>query len=144
MKNNWFLFILLFSFQVNAQIENGPQAAIESVFQALSTRDEVALRSFCTTDIIIVEDAKLWTIDTLVSYIRKPVPHGYKRENTFKFLKTVLEGSIASITYENEARVFGNGKKYLIIWMETAVLVKEENKWKLKILHSTTKERQQL
>jgi hypothetical protein len=144
MKMTLFFYIVLFSIQANAQIEKEPQGVIESVFQALSDRDEVTLRSLCTKDIIIVEDAKLWTIDTLANYIRKPLPEDYKRENQFKFLKHVVDDSIACITYENEARVSGKGKKFLIIWMETAVLIREENKWKLKILHSTTKERRQL
>ena len=137
-------FILLLSVPSKAQNENELQAVISGVFQALSDRNENDLRTLCSSDLLVVEDAKLWSIDSLVFYVRKPVPDDYKRENSFKFINSVVKNDIACVTYENTASITGKKNHYLIVWMETAILVRDEERWKLKILHSTTKEKRKI
>jgi hypothetical protein len=137
-------FILLISLQAKAQNENEPQAVISAVFQAISDRNEEKLRTLSSNDLLIIEDAKLWSIDTLIKSLRKPVPQDYKRENNFQFISQVVKNDIACVTYENKASITGNNNHYLIVWMETAILVRVEEKWILKILHSTTKEKRKI
>ena len=135
---------MLTAFVSNAQNAKEQQNVIKQVFQAMSDRNEPILRSLCTKDIVIVEDAKLWNIDSLTLYLKKPIPNDYKRINSFKFISEVTNDNISSITYENQANISGKGNQYVIIWIETAILIREESKWKLKVIHSTTKEKRKI
>lgn len=144
MKTKFLLLFLLVNFQLSAQGTPDAQSVIVQVFDAISERNEQKLRSLCTEDILVIEDAKLWNIDSLTSFMTKPVPPDYKRINTFKIISNITSDSISCISYENTAQISGKGNRYEIVWMETAILTLETNQWRLKLLHSTTKERRKL
>jgi hypothetical protein len=144
MKKTIVLLFIFTAFVSNAQSPKEPQNVIVQAFQALSDRNEINLKSFCTDDIIIVEDAKLWNMDSLIFHIKSPTPNDYKRVNSFKFISDVTNDNVSCITYENQADISGNGKHYIIVWIETAILIREDKKWKLKVLHSTTKEKRKI
>jgi hypothetical protein len=69
------------------------------------------------------------------------MPRDLERINSFEFLKTEIKGEMACVAYKNKADVTFKGKRKVITWLESAVLVKEAKGWKLKMLHSTVLER---
>ena len=62
---------------------------------------------------------------------------GIKRINKFQFIKTEQNGDIAWVSYHNTAEFSLNEKQQTINWLESAVLRKENGRWKIKLLHST-------
>lgn len=52
-------------------------------------------------------------------------------------METKISGKIAWTTYYNQADVTRNGTAYVVKWLETAILTKEDGQWKIKTLHST-------
>lgn len=137
------LFLLLCSFytlSVNGQEETTEQIAAEQTivqfFDALSALDFDKMRYY-TKDIEFVEHGEVWNLDILIDRIKPMVGKGLKRANTFTFNKTVLRTDTAWVIYHNTADFEMNGEKDQAKWLESVVLIKDEGRWKLSLLHST-------
>jgi ketosteroid isomerase-like protein len=113
------------------------QKTVTDLFQALADRDPDKIKYNCTADILILESGAVWNLDTLVQKISQNTAADFKRINTLEFIETKVSGEIAWTTYNNQAEVTRNGKSGKIKWLETAILTKEDGRWKIKTLHST-------
>jgi len=122
----------------NAGKNKEVEKIILQVFDALSNRDSIALAANCTADSKFYENGKVWTLDTLINYgVRMNTAPDFKRVNTIAFMETEVRSDLAWTTYSSQAEITSNGKQRIVRWLETVVLVKENGKWKLKLLHST-------
>ena len=107
-------------------------------FEALSNRDSVGLKDNCTSDILLFETGSTWNADTLIlKAIILNTATDYKRTNTFDFINTTVADNTAWVTYDLHSEITRNGKQATAQWMETVILIKEKQKWKIKVLHST-------
>jgi hypothetical protein len=80
----------------------------------------------------------VWTADSLIyKAITKNTASDFKRTNTIDFVSTTINEDAAWTTYNLHSEIISKGKTFTIHWLETVVLVREENKWKIKLLHST-------
>lgn len=140
-KINFLLFSLLFSAITSAQTTNSEQVTvqqtIQNLFTALSNRDSAGLRLHSTADVHFYEYGEVWTIDTLIKKVMFIKPADYKRTNSFEFVKTTIDGNTAWVTYYLQSEITRNGKKEIVKWMETVVLVKQKEQWKIQLLHSS-------
>lgn len=114
------------------------QQIVVKMFQALSNRDSIALKSYCSPDITLYEYGQIWNIDTL---IRKGITMNqsvdFKRTNTFDFIDIETYKSLAWVTYRLSSVITKDAKETTIHWLETVVLAKQKKRWKVKHLHST-------
>ena len=135
--------VIVFTGQIYAQqqLAKDQQMAQQTVikmFDALSNRDSISLKSYCTTDISLYEYGQLWNIDTLIlKAITQNQAADFKRTNTFEFINTETDKSMAWVTYRLQSAITRDGKQATVQWLETVVLIKEKNQWKVKHLHST-------
>jgi len=107
-------------------------------FDALSNRDAEALKRQCTADVRFYEYGEAWPVDTLINLaITKNTDADFKRSNKFEFLNTTIQGNTAWTTYNLQSDITRNGKSISIHWLETVILVLNEERWKIKVLHST-------
>jgi ketosteroid isomerase-like protein len=114
------------------------QNTIIQMFEALSNRDSVSLKTYCTSDILLFEYGSTWNLDTLINKaIRKNRAADFKRINIISFIDTKVDKHVAWATYNNQAEITQNGVQRKIKWIETVILVRENKKWKIKVLHST-------
>lgn len=114
------------------------QHTIVKMFEALSNRDSIALKAHCTSDILLFEYGKTWSLDTLITKaIRLNRSKDFKRINTINFINTAVDHDVAWVTYNNQADIIQNGNHRTMTWIETVVLVRERKNWKIKVLHST-------
>lgn len=108
------------------------------MFQALSSRDSIALKYYCAPDVTFYEYGQIWNIDTL---IRKAIAMNqsadFERTNTFEFIHTESGKTTAWVTYRLNSIITKDAHKTEIQWLETVVLAKQRKHWKLKHLHST-------
>ena len=76
------------------------QQTVVKMFQALSNRDSIALKYYCSSDVTFYEYGQIWNIDTL---IRKAITMNqsadFKRTNTFDFIDIETDKTIAWVTY---------------------------------------------
>jgi ketosteroid isomerase-like protein len=107
-------------------------------FEALSNRDSLSLKDNCTADILLFETGSTWNADTLIlKAITLNTATDFKRINTFDFINTTVTENTAWATYNLYSEITRNGKQAAVQWMETVIIIKEKQKWKIKVLHST-------
>ena len=137
------LIAIVFTGQLHAQNQLSKkqqtvQQAVVQLFDALSNRDSVSLKNYCTADIAFYEYGQVWNIDTLIlKAIIQNQAADFKRTNTFDFINTSADKNTAWVTYYLQSAITRDGKQVTVQWLETVVLVKEKNQWKVKHLHST-------
>jgi SnoaL-like domain len=114
------------------------QQIVENMFATLSSADTVALKTFVTPAVRFYEYGQKWTIDTIIQKVMqsKSIPD-FKRTNSFEFVSTRINKKTAWVTYYLQSIFTRNGKEETVKWMETVILIKEKNQWKITVLHST-------
>ena len=113
--------------------------AISKVFDALSNRDSISLKKYCTSDVSFFEYGQIWTLDTMIlKAIKRNTAKDFKRVNTLEFINTSVDVNSAWAAYNLHSEFVREGKQSTAHWLETVVLVREKKKWKLKLLHSTS------
>ena len=141
-KVKLFFIALLVTTAATAQTITKEQANVQQtiiqLFDALSNRDSVSLKSYCTADITLYEYGQVWNIDTLIlKAITQNQSTDFKRTNSFKFINTTIDKTTAWVTYRLQSAIVKDSKQVTVQWLETVVLVKEKKQWKVKHLHST-------
>lgn len=142
-----FLFLLYIFISASAVLPAQPmlskdqqevRQSIVKMFEALSSRDSIALKMYCTDDVTFYEYGQVWNIDTLIrrGIILNQTPD-FKRTNTFDFIRTEAKRSTAWATYRLNSVITVDGKHIVVDWLETVLLVRERKLWKVKHLHST-------
>lgn len=148
MKSEWLWIVkisIVFSATVHAQAPQRfskeqveLQQTVVNMFQALSDRDSMALKSYCCPDVTLYEYGQIWTLDTL---IRKAITTNqsadFARSNTFDFITIEKDQTQAWLTYRLSSVITKDSKHVTKQWLETAVLEIHEQTWKVKHLHST-------
>jgi ketosteroid isomerase-like protein len=144
MNTRFIKFSLLILFVIgvlsaNAQDKNinVVQETINTFFKAFSEGDFTYIQKTSTKDFLLLEQGMIWNLDTLQNKLAKPKPAGYSRKNRFEFFETRITGKRAWVGYHNYADFETAAGKRKIHWLESAVLVKEKNSWKLEMMHST-------
>ena len=114
------------------------QHTIIKMFDALSNRDSVSLKSYCADDITLYEYGSVWNMDNLIlEAITQNQSADFKRTNSFQFINTTVDKSTAWVNYRLLSVIINEGKQATLQWLETVVLVKAKKQWKVKHLHST-------
>lgn len=114
------------------------QKTLTDLFQAIADRDTAMLKNSCTSDIMLLENGQLWNLDTLVQKVLQGRGKDFKRVNTLDFIETMVNGNFAWVSYNNQAEIIRNEQHLTFIkWLETTILIKEGNGWKVRVLHST-------
>ena len=138
-----FLIAIVLSVQLHAQKQLSKkqqqiQQVVKNIFDALSNRDSVSLKIYCTADITLYEYGQVWDIDTLIlKAITGNQSADFKRTNSFEFITTAVDKNMAWLTNRLQSVISRDGKQSTIQWLETVVLVRERKQWKVKHLHST-------
>ncbi len=130
------LLIPALSFSQNAE-QNKVNNVIVAVFDGLAELSFEKIKKNSTADLIILEHGEIWNMDTIAAKISELKSLNLTRVNSFKFIKTEIIDQTAWVAYDNKAIVTMNGQKIEYHWLESAVLAKEGNEWKMKMLHST-------
>lgn len=114
------------------------QQTVVKLFDALSNRDSIRLKNYSTADIALYEYGQVWNIDTLIlRAITLNQSANFRRTNSFEFINTTVDKTMAWVTYRLQSVIFKDGKQTTAEWLETVVVVKERKRWKVKHLHST-------
>ena len=107
---------------------------MQNFFAATSAVDHSKLKALATEDFQLLEGGNIWDIDKLVSVIK---PSDGKRLNYFNLITTKINGNMAWVSYWNKAKFVKGDEEFLMGWLESAVLVKENSQWRIQMLHST-------
>jgi ketosteroid isomerase-like protein len=131
----WFCGILF----VNGSVEAADHPAFQPVkelFAAMSKHDGKAMQATSTEDFQLLEHGENWTMRDLVDAVQ-PKGKPYERKNFFNQIRARQEGDVAWVSYWNKAEISRDGALRTVVWLESAVVVKENDRWKVQLMHST-------
>jgi hypothetical protein len=87
-----------------------------------------------TSDLQLLEVGEDWDIDDLVEVV---TPSEFARRNYFNVLKVKTSDEMAWVSYWNKATFTKGELVETVVWLESAVLIRDDNEWKIQMLHST-------
>ena|SRR5258706_10686666 len=140
MKKILFTALLFTSFTSNAQNteQSKVNQSLTKLFDALAALDMKGIKEFSAKDLTILESGVVWNLDTIARKVDNLKGASFSRTNHLDFIQTEIKGNTAWAVYYNSADMVINGLEVHRQWLESAVLVKEDKLWKIKLLHSTT------
>ncbi|HEX8609238.1 MAG TPA: nuclear transport factor 2 family protein [Pedobacter sp.] len=142
MKFTYVLFLVLVTgMSVKAQVAKDKkqiEASIISFFEGMSVTSETQMKAELTPDFILVEHGLIWNADSLITHLKPMIGRNVKRVNRLVFDITSQTGDLATVVYHNSADFITGEKKQTVNWLESAVVVRQAGRWKIKLLHSTT------
>ncbi|MEM8668967.1 MAG: nuclear transport factor 2 family protein [Planctomycetota bacterium] len=132
-------FACLSAFVFNGPVEAADHPAFQPVkelFAAMSQHDGKAMRETSTGDFQLLEDGEDWDMQRLIDAVQ---PNGtpYSRKNFFHQIRAQEKGGMAWVSYWNKAEITREGVVRTVAWLESAVVIKENDRWKVQLLHST-------
>lgn len=143
-----FFFILFVSFsnfligqsKSSGEEELAKQLIKGSFEEVWSNLDVEKVKEYHTDDFLLLEDGVVWNNDSIINYQHRALQTigNTKRHNKFDFVKVEKSGNSIWLAYHNYASWTNEGKVVgEAHWLESAVAIRTEDGWKLKMLHST-------
>ncbi len=138
-----FIFISLISFNGCQQKENTQNelAKVDKVFQSyfdgISKFDYQAMRQTCSPDYLLFEDGTVWTVEDHINFLKSLEGKGTIKYK-FTDVKRNIDGSVAWITHRNIGDATIDSNQVHFEWIESAVFHRQNDEWKMVLLHSTT------
>ncbi len=121
----------------NARSETAPPfATVQALFGTIADYDFALMERLVTDDFVILEVGELWDLAKTIEVIA-PLEGQVTRRNFFHLLRTEIRGNMAWVSYWNKAtyRTLEGDRERA--WLESAVLVRVNDEWKVEMLHST-------
>jgi len=99
--------------------------------------DEKKYRALLADDYLLLENGEIFDADGDVASMPKP-EDGYKRSDAFDFRSIKVDNDMAYAVYFLRSNVIDRkeGERNLE-WLESAILRRTDNNWRVAILHST-------
>ena len=113
-----------------------PFTTVQNLFAAIARFDYDGMRAQVGEDFQLLEVGELWNIDTLVAQIAE-YEGKLERRNYFSLIDSGQDGDLAWVSYWNMARYKTAEQEANRAWIESAVLVRTDAGWKIRLLHST-------
>ncbi|MEP3482301.1 MAG: nuclear transport factor 2 family protein [Fuerstiella sp.] len=131
----WFCGFLLMSGIAEAKDHPAFQP-VKELFAAMSKHDGQAMQQAATEDFQLLEHGENWTMQKLVDAVQ-PKGQPSERKNFFKQIRAHQKGDVAWVSYWNKAEIRRESGLRTLVWLESAVMVKTNNQWKVQLMHST-------
>ncbi|MEO1618944.1 MAG: nuclear transport factor 2 family protein [Planctomycetota bacterium] len=131
----WLVGVLFLSGSVGAA-DHPAFMPVKKLFAAMSEHDGEAMRATATDDFQLLEHGEDWTMQKLIDAVQ-PKGKPYERKNFFQQIRARQKGDVTWVSYWNKAEIRRDGGLRTVVWLESAVVVKENDRWKVQLLHST-------
>lgn len=132
-----FTITSLTSYAQNVAEKNLIEGTVIKFFDAIADLDDSTMKAELTSDFTLIEHGLVWNADSLINHLKPLRGKQVTRINKLDFTKTEQQGDVAWVYYFNTAELKLGEKKKTVKWLESAVLVKQSGKWRIKLLHST-------
>ena len=107
---------------------------VQDLFSAMSQVNHEKMKDSVTNDFQLLEDGENWNLTDLIKVVN---PSEYYRKNYFNVITTKVSGDVAWVSYWNKATFTKGELIEEVVWLESAVLIKDNKVWKIQLLHST-------
>ena len=110
---------------------------VREMFVAAAADDLAKLRSVITPDFYAFDGGGRFTGDALMDLIKAAHAAGKVYVWTVNEPEVQIHGDIAWITYVNRGSIKDASGTKDVTWLESAVLRKEKDRWRIQFFHST-------
>ncbi len=131
----WLCGVLFLSGTVEAADHPAFQP-VKELFAAMSKHDGKAMQETSTDDFQLLEHGEDWTMQKLID-VAQPKEKPYERKNFFCQIRAKQIGDVAWVSYWNKAEIHRQSGLRTLVWLESAVMIKEDDRWKVQLMHST-------
>jgi len=131
----WLFGVLCLSGIVEA-VDHPAFQPVKELFSAMSKHNGKAMQETSTEDFQLLEHGEDWTMQKLVDAVQ-PKGEPYERKNFFSQIRARQKGDVAWVSYWNKAEIRRESGLRTVVWLESAVMVREDDRWKIQLLHST-------
>lgn len=121
---------------ISQAADKAPFNSVQNLFAEMSAFNYSKMKAVVTDDFQLLEAGEVWDIDILINAI-KPNGNAYKRRNYFSLIKVVSKEDIVWVSYWNKAKYTMENETSESSWLESVVLVRQKNTWKIQLMHST-------
>jgi|RhiMethySRZTD1v2_1073278.scaffolds.fasta_scaffold600395_2 hypothetical protein len=136
---------LIFAIGSTASDQSTPSAndevqvteAVRTMFAALSAENIPKLRTVIAPDFYAFEAGGRITGDALIDLIKKAHAAGKTYIWTVTEPEVHIDGIMAWVTYINRGSIKDASETKEVSWLESAVLRKEKDNWRIQFFHST-------
>ena len=111
--------------------------AVRSMFAAFAADDFAKFREVAAADFYAFDGGERYKGDELIELIKKAHAGGKEFVWTITEPAVHVEGDVAWITYVNDGSIQDSSGTKKMSWLESAVLRKDNGKWRVQFLHST-------
>lgn len=147
-----FLLILSLVLTINSKAQTTTQKDFETIIENMfndvfSNQELEKIPQYFTSDVQLLEDGILYDFEGLTKMVteikqqfdaEKKKNKPLNRQNQFEFKKSYIQENFGWISYENSATFKLNGIEIAKIkWLESAIFIKENGKWKIQLLTSS-------
>ena len=94
------------------------------------------MQATATEDFQLLEHGEDWTMQKLIDAVQ-PKGNPYERKKFFSQIRARENRNMAWVSYWNKAEIRSAKGMRTVVWLESAVMVKENDRWKVQMLHST-------
>jgi ketosteroid isomerase-like protein len=112
-------------------------AAIRTMYAAAATDDLARFHSVAAVDFYSFDGGQRFAGDTLMEFIRSRHAQGVVYVWTVTEPVVHVDGDMAWITYVNRGSVTDASGTKNVTWLESAVLARQEGRWRIRFFHST-------
>jgi len=127
---------ILFLFGNGQAADHPAFQPVKELFAAMSRHDGNAMKETSTEDFQLLEHGEDWTMQKLIDAVQ-PKGKPYERKNFFSQIRARQRGDVAWVSYWNKAEIRSESEQRTVVWLESAVMVKENDRWKIQLMHST-------
>lgn len=132
----FWLYGVLFMSGISEAEDHPAFQPVKELFAAMSMHDGKAMKKTATDDFQLLEHGEDWTMQRLIDAVQ-PKGKPYERLNFFNQIRARQVGDVAWVSYWNKAEIRREGQLRTVVWLESAVMVRENERWKIQLLHST-------
>lgn len=111
--------------------------AVRTMFAALSAENIPKLRAVIAPDFYAFEAGGRISGDALIDLIKKAHAAGKTYVWTVNEPEVHIDGNMAWVTYINRGSIKDASETKNVSWLESAVLRKEKDNWRIQFFHST-------
>ena len=123
------------SFSVSAKDPDGFYA-VQELFDGISTRNHEKISHNVSPDFQLLEVGEVWNLKDLITALKSIDPK-ITRRSFFKVIDYRVMVNVVTVSYWNKAMMQNGQNTEVKIWLESAVLKKDNEQWRIHLLHST-------
>ena len=144
MKNRAILLAIIICVVLSCQYQTTNEndkieikKVVTDYYENLMKFDFNKIRSICSFDFQLVESSGIYPLEEYIGFL-KPDVGKLKIEYSLQELKLKIDNKASWITYKKKTKIITDNKEILLEARESAVLTKKSNKWKLRLIHSSS------